>query len=135
MRYRKIIRFYLLICIQQNIQINCAFTPVTFFYSALLLFNLLVLEYCNGGSWADVHPAVQAKPYRTNRSRSRMWPPLISTSCCTRSGCSNIASTSSRRAGDLVVVHERHEPAGDIAAEGVGRAKRRTVAAQRVGTG
>lgn len=25
-----------------------------------LLFNLLVLEYCNGEPWADVHPAVQA---------------------------------------------------------------------------
>jgi len=27
---------------------------------SLLLFNLLVLEYCNGEPWADVHPAVQA---------------------------------------------------------------------------
>lgn len=35
---------------------------------SLLLFNLLVLEYCNGQPWADVHPAVQTtrkfKEYR-----------------------------------------------------------------------
>lgn len=38
---------------------------------SLLLFNLLVLEYCNGESWADVHPAVQAtrkfQTYRENQ--------------------------------------------------------------------
>jgi hypothetical protein len=27
---------------------------------SLLLFNLLILEYCNDQPWADVHPAVQA---------------------------------------------------------------------------
>jgi len=47
---------------------------------ALLLHNLLVLEYRNGGRWADVHPAVQAtrkfqeakpKPRRPTRARGR----------------------------------------------------------------
>jgi energy-coupling factor transporter ATP-binding protein EcfA2 len=39
---------------------------------SLLLFNLLVLEYCNGEPWADVHPAVQAtlkfQAYKKERS-------------------------------------------------------------------
>jgi hypothetical protein len=39
---------------------------------SLLLFNLLVLEYCNGQPWADVHPAVQAtRAFQMYQERQR----------------------------------------------------------------